>query len=281
MPSIARRSARTLWLDRRLADDGTTLRAQYDVDSIWIDEDDARGDPFLVAQSASLALHKPWAQWGTSVVTAAFESNFFDFGRFDVPDFLAINPDDCEDGVGVCGPQGLNENDVTDRSGEGVLASVAHTVPLPPPNRLSSLFGEAASLRGEYSYFQYWSEGSEYDHRRHRISLGMDVSLAWQFRLAFGGSYAYRRYARARSVFPDPDLLVPTPPSTDVAYDFEDLNQRRREQEAAGWVTISRPIIDGLVAEASYRYVDNNSAVQVFDYDRHVVGFVLRAALGR
>ena len=245
----------TVWVDRVLNASGLSARAQYDFDQTWVDK-----DPFLRTHLFTGSLFQPWEGWGYSAVSLAYERNDFGYQRFDVQD---ANP--CPAAALLCGPVGINEEERTNRDGDGITARLFHSLPI----EFESAFVSGFSLSGEYLYHRYWARGAEYDHQRHQIEVEMAAVLPLEIGLSVGGRYAYVPYDN-NSIFPDPPVArIYTLPS-----------RRRREQETGVWVRLERDLIENLTLAAHYRRTRNRSNTEVFDYDRNIFGLSLRFAIG-
>jgi len=59
-----------------------------------------------------------------------------------------------------------------------------------------------------------------------------------------------------------------------------DLGPKRRDNIWRVSVLLERPIRSWLKASLTWRFHDNNSNTDVFDYDRHIVGGFLTATFG-
>lgn len=256
----------TVWIDRPMPFADTSLRLQYDFDAPFIDR-----DLFVVSHLVGASLYKPWdggryTLFGTSV---GFDD--YRYERFDSPD--TVGGPTCGGAAPFCGPP-VNELDGTDRDGRGVSASVLHHEPMTLP--LSTL--ENAWIEGEYRYQQYWSEGSEYDHQRHQVELGIGLTLPLEIGLQVRGRYAYVPYGN-RTVFPDADAIAAataTGPGTPVT-----LSRRnRREQEVGVRVSLERSLTDDVLIRLRYSRTRNISTADVFQYTRDLVGLSVRVGLG-
>ena len=122
-----------------------------------------------------------------------------------------------------------------------------------------------------YAYTWYETRGREYDHQQHAFSLGGGLMLPLELALSTDVTYAYRPY-KNRSTFPDPDDIG-------LARRYS-LDDRDEHQWTLG-ASLSRALSAYLSVSLSWRYDNNDSSVEVFDYDRHVVGLKFTGSLGQ
>jgi hypothetical protein len=118
------------------------------------------------------------------------------------------------------------------------------------------------TLRGGPFFLYYAAEGSEYDHWGVGGWAGVERQLPWELTLDVLGSVAYVPYAHPST--------FQVPPTSDDREDVISLVQ----------VALSRPIFERTTLTLRYRYQDNHSNTDVFDYDRHVVGGYVTVAFG-
>ena len=123
-------------------------------------------------------------------------------------------------------------------------------------------------LRSELSFGYHWhhydSEGEEYDFQAHEIELGTRTALPWLLVLDLQGSFAYRPYDHP-STYPNPNDLV-----DGVEYRLRSGDKTEYVYQASA--ILERPITDWMIASLRYEYTRNDADVEVFDYDRHVIG---------
>ena len=117
-------------------------------------------------------------------------------------------------------------------------------------------------MRGGPFFLYYAAEGSEYDHWGVGAWAGVERKLPWELTLDVLGSVAYVPYANPST--------FQVPPTSDDRKDVISMVQ----------VALSRPIFARTTLTARYRYQDNHSNTDVFDYDRHVVGAYVTVAFG-
>jgi tetratricopeptide (TPR) repeat protein len=239
----------TTWLDRRI-DEATMARLQYDFSYAWVGK-----DGYLREHSLIPALFHDWGgRWGTTRLFGELSWDDYRFDDDDVPDG-PIGGGPCSDPTRACGPFGLDESDARNRDGLWAIAGFDHVVPV-EELRSDLSFG--------YRWHHYDSEGREYDFQAHELVLGARTFLPWRFVLDVQGGFTYRPYDHP-STYPDPRDLVPG-----VQYGLRSGDKRERIWEAD--VILERPITDWLIGSVRYEYTRNDANVEVFDYDRHVVG---------
>lgn len=252
----------TIWLDRLLDETGTSLRLEYDLDGVWVNQ-----DPFVVAHLGTISYYKPWEDFGSSVVSGSYEHRQYYYPRFQVQDVVA-DPDPtvaCPPSESLCGPAGINERTRTDRTGDAATVSLLHLLPFEFENPIAS----GLYVSGEYLYHRYWARGAEYDHQRHQVEIEAGATLPFDVFLKVGGRFAYSSYDN-NSVFPDPPVpRIYTLPS-----------RQRRDRESGVWVEMSKALMENITLGAYFRRIRNRSNTEVFDYDQNAVGASLRVALG-
>lgn len=253
----------TLWLDRALGWQQSTLRLQYDADVAWID---ATSHPFVISHLWTGSLFKPWQAGGETTLSAGIGLDDYRYERRD----LAV------DDLGVpgcvpCSPAGVDEVGATNRDGFGPIVNLVHRQPLPelplPGVRLP--WAEAG-----YRYQLYLSQGREYDHQRHQVELAAGIRLPLAVELSVRGRYAWVPYAN-RSVFPDPSDVSDVP---DTAYFLD--HRARREQETTVRVQLQRAFGEHVLLSARWSRTRNRSTADVFDYTRDLFGLSLRIGWG-
>jgi tetratricopeptide (TPR) repeat protein len=253
----------TLWLNRSLRPD-TSLRFRYEFGYAWVDT-----DPYLISNGGRLSLIHAWSQRSS---TELFARSFVDDYRVssqDVPDGLADGT--CPPPSTVCGPRFLREDDARNLDGYGNGGGVSHALTLPlglPPI-------PDPALTGGYAYTHFESK-REYTHDAHRGFLGLGFALPASVGLDLEGSYTYRDY-RHPTTFPDRDDLESAAPGRQ--YFLSD--SPHRDQRIGFDARLSIPLAEPFSLSLLYSYQDNLSSADVFDYDQHVVGFLLNANFAR
>jgi len=251
----------TLWLDGAITE-SLSGRFRYDFGYAWLDS-----DPFVVTNGWLGSLEQSWKQYGRSEVFAqAFLDGYF-FESDDVPDGVGAPGSVCPDPTQPCGPPGLNEERERERDGFGVSGGLAHTLPLPT----GSLPLRDASLSAGYRYTGFDAEGREYSFDSHELHGGVGVTLPARIDFDVVAGYAWRPY-RNPTTFPDPDDLV-----DGVQYGLRNTN--RRDRTARVEVSLGRGFGEHVFVSSHWRYLDNQSTADVFDYDQHVVGVMITLGL--
>jgi tetratricopeptide (TPR) repeat protein len=253
-----------VWLDRRL-DDATTLRVAADGGYAWVAE-----EPFFWTQRASLSLLRQWTDAGSSEL----------FARYWRDDYLKISGDVPGPAPGVpypscappaeplafCGPAGLDEHAARNRDGNGTTIGFLHSMRIP----VELPFGDATARFG-YQYDRFVARGTEYTYQAHAVAGGVRVGLPWSAALDVSGSWAYRPY-RHPSTFPNQPLVANT--------EYVLPTTRHRETSYAVDIVLERPIATWLTASARWHLERTHSTVEVFDYQRQIVGAYLTATMG-
>jgi len=262
----------TLWLDRDLGWQESSLRIQYDFDVAWIDTERITNDPFVVSHLFTASFYRPWSSGGLTTFGASvgLDDYMYKRDRLKVTDVGDAPPPPgfCS----PCSPDGVREIRDTNRDGFGPILSLIHRQALPDP----PLSGFTLPwVEGGYRYQFYVSEGHEYDHQRHQIELAAGIRLPLAIDLSVRGRYAYLPYAN-RSVFPDPSDVDGLPVNT--AY-FLDASARR-EQETQVRVQLQRAFGEHVLVAARWSRTRNRSTADVFDYTRNVFGLSVRIGWG-
>jgi tetratricopeptide (TPR) repeat protein len=248
----------TLWLDRALTET-LQARVRYDFGYAWLDL-----DPFVVTNGGLLSFMQSWPAFGrTEVYGQAFVDEYF-FESDDVPGpGCAGQP---------CGPAGLDEEHERERDGWGGSAGLTHYLPI----ATGALPLSQAELRGGYRYTGFDAQGREYSFDSHELHGGFAVTLPLAVALDVSGGYSWRPYHHP-STFPDPDDVDATPNGS--VYPLS--NVKRRENTARLEVGLARAFGEYVTLAAHYRFLDNHSNVDVFDYDQHVVGVSITLGLAK
>ncbi len=108
------------------------------------------------------------------------------------------------------------------------------------------------------TYFaRYHADGTEYSYRGVGTYVQSDTDLPFDFSLLLGAGYGYRGYLN-RTTYEN------VPPAA---------ADHRRDNVLDTDVALERPIFfDWLIASARWHYTDNASNVDVFDYERSIIG---------
>lgn len=255
----------TLWLDAPL---GELLRGRlrYDFGYAWLD-----GDPFVASNGLQASVERPWSRFGTSAVFAQTSFDEYFFRSDDVPDGAgaagsACPPDPASE---PCGPPGLDERRERERDGVGWAAGIDHSLPL-ETGRLP--LGDA-SLRAGFRYAGFEADGREYSFDAYDFHGGFAARLPAAIALDVVAGFTLRPY-RHSTTFPDPDDLV-----DDVQYGLPSV--RKREKTTRVELALARELGEYVTLGAHWRYLDNRSSADVFDYDQHVVGVSVTLSLAR
>jgi tetratricopeptide (TPR) repeat protein len=244
----------TVWIDLALAE-STVGTARYDFGYAWLD-----GDPFLALNNWLLSVTHGWAEAGTTEV----------YGRTTLDDYFFDSDDvtsTCVPGF-ACGPDDLDERSARRRSGWALAGGIGQTLPL----ATGDLPLSETALRAGYDFEHFKARGREYTHGGHALGLGFSTGLPLELGLDVDGSFAYKQY-RHPSTFPDP----PIPNGSQYMLS----GVRRRDEVYRVETRLTRELGEYLSLSTHYRYVDNQSNRDVFDYDQHIVGVTLTVGIGR
>ncbi len=115
-------------------------------------------------------------------------------------------------------------------------------------------------LTGTATFTRYHAEGTEYSFRGTGAYLASDTDLPWKLSLHLGAGYTYRGYLNP-TTFADV-----APPNSPIRHDhIVDTD-----------VGLERPIYyDWLLGSVRWHYTNAASNVNVFDYDRSILGAYL------
>jgi len=267
----------TAWLDRAIPKTDASLRLQYDFDAPFIDAPrDENRDPFVISHLVGASVFLPWESGQYTIVGTSVGFDDYKYERFDLGPERP--PAGCDgSGFAFCRPV-RDEKDATDRDGVGVSASILHHVPVD----VRIPWVEDGWIEGEYRVQRYWSEGSEYDHQRHQVEIGLGAVLPFEIELRVRGRYAFVPYGNP-TVFPDPSDLDAaiagggTPPDTNLIF----LSTRDREEHETGVrISLSRALGEHVLVTTRYSRTRNRSNADVFDYTRDLFGVSVRVGLG-
>ncbi len=253
----------TIWLDRALGIADASLRLQADFDATWID-----GDPFVLSHLWTGSIYKPWETGAYTILSTSVGLDDYRYDTTPVRDGPGMTGGPCPVGVLLCGPAGLDEKNGRDRDGRQVNVSLLHRELIP----IESEWLARPWIEGQYVYSHYKSKGTEYDHERHQIGIGIGVELPLEVRLSVLGRYAYLPYANA-STFPDPSDIQPG-----LQYFLN--NSARREHETLVRVGLERAFGEHVVVSTRWTRTRNHSNADVFDYTRDLFGLSVRIGLG-
>ena len=233
--------ARAFYSGSAHADD-TDFDLQYPGVAAWVDRQ--LGERSLLRLEAGFGY--AWLGYDPYVATwFATPQWFIDQGRYGVTRVYA----------GVAGDNFLSNhngggdfqgnNSQRNRDGVGVIPGIDHTV---------SLRGGETQLRGGVFGERYEAKGRDWDFWGVGVHAGFRQQLPWRLALDTEARYVYRPF--------DHPSTYATPPT----------NSDRTDNYVEVDVRLERPITDRLTASLRYDYLRNFSNVDVFDYDRHLVG---------
>jgi tetratricopeptide (TPR) repeat protein len=139
-----------------------------------------------------------------------------------------------------------------DRDGHGTTVGVEHLVPVE---------AIATDVQGGIAGTRYSARGSEYSHRALESWLGGRTRLPWELSLVTRAGFIYRPYNHSTS-FRDPG---------EAALE----HKKRRDHVKYVEVGLERPLGARTSAAVRWHFIDSASNVDVFDYDRSIVGAYL------
>jgi hypothetical protein len=239
-------------------DDASFVRLQPFFGYAWRD-----ADPYLGAVGGNLAYYRRYE----SSTGRLFGEVVYDDYLFSVPDDPAVllaaslADEDIDKLALLAGNEQFKR--LRDRDGVQYRVGYEHSIPL----------RRGTQVRAGTDYYHYESQGDEYIHEHVGLWLGVRQDLFWKLDLDVLAGYAYEPY-RESSTFEDPVAKARIPAKIDSS-------PRRRDNVWRVSALLERPIRSWLKASLVWRFHDNNSNTDVFDYDRHVVGGFLTAAFGK
>lgn len=133
----------------------------------------------------------------------------------------------------------------------------------------SRFFGEETLARGGFRY-RHFDSHRENTFDGYEFVLGVFRELPYQLSMDLSVSFEYRPYHHP-STFEDPSGNVP------ATFDSSD----RSETTWLFATALERPLTELLTGSIRYSYLDNNSNVDVYDYDRHIIGVYVTIDLPR
>jgi tetratricopeptide (TPR) repeat protein len=258
----------SLWLNQALRAD-THVRLRYDFGYAWVGS-----DSFLLTNGGRLSLIHAWSQTASTELFGNLFADDYRVDADDVPDPANPLGASCAAPGQICGPTGLNERRARNRDGWGKGVGISHAIALPTP-----ALPITPALSGGYAFTDFSVDGREYGHEAHRFSLGLGIGMPLGIGLALEGSYTARIFDHP-STFPDRAALAAAG-SALPNHQYTLSNLRRREHAFTAESRLSVPLSDPFSVTAYYRYRDNVSTSDVFDYDQHIVGMLLNVSFAR
>ena len=253
----------TVWLETPVGE-SSTGRLRYDFGYAW-----QGGDPFFATNAVQASLEHPWARYGTTAVYLQGLYDAYFFNSQNVPDGPGAPGSACADPTRPCGPSNLNERNARERDGAGWAAGFDHTLPV----ATESLPLRDTSLVAGFRYAGFESAGREYDFDAFDFHGGFATILPAALALDVLAGFTLRPY-RHSSTFPDPDDVV-----DGVQYGLSNL--RKREKTTRVEIGLARSFGPSVTIGGHFRYLDNQSTVDVFDYDQYVVGMTVTLTFQR
>ena len=258
----------SLWLNQALRGD-THARLRYDFGYAWVGS-----DSFLVSNGGRLSLIHAWSQRSSTELFGTLFADDYLVEADDVADPANPLGVDCAAPGQICGPTGLDERSERDRDGLGKGVGISHAIALPGP--VPSII---PALSGGYAFTDFSADGREYGHEAHRFFLALGLGLPFGIGLDLEGSYTARIFDHP-STFPDSDAIAAAATALpDHQYTLSNL--LRREHAFTAESRLSVPLTDPFSFAAYYRYRDNLSTSEVFDYDQHIVGLLFNVSFAR
>jgi len=120
----------------------------------------------------------------------------------------------------------------------------------------------AGFVRGGFFYRRERVDGTEYDSNGYNLNVMAGLPLPWRVETLVDFSYEWRNFLNG-SVFRENPLIAIS------------AGAKRRDRVIRTGIALRRPIYGRLLGELSYRYTDWNSKVAFYDYDRHLVNFLV------
>jgi hypothetical protein len=250
-----------LWLDRRIAE-ATVARFTYDVGYAWID-----AEPFAFTQELGSSIYHDFGEAGVSQLFANFYKANYLYSRTNVQNGPGAVGAPCADPTQVCGPAGLDEAEERNRDGWGLAAGIEHTLPVPS---IETNFYAGAS------YLRSITRGSEYTFQGVGTWIGTETALPFESFLRLQIGYAYLPF-RHPSTYPAPNAPGQTVPTSQYPLSGVD----RRDERWSYQVELEKYLTPALSASLRWSYLNQNSNVRVFSYDREITGVYVTYRLAR
>jgi tetratricopeptide (TPR) repeat protein len=155
-----------------------------------------------------------------------------------------------------------------DQDGLSVGGGIEHTTPLP------GWSGASVTIGGRYARFTSGADrdlfrfGPAYDNTRWDAEASLALPLHFDTSLVASASFGFEHYRHANVI----DFL------TDDG--IGDARAERRHDVVAEYaIGLSRPLREHFFLDLGYRFTKRSSNVDLYAYDRHVVGLTLRFAM--
>ena len=251
----------TLWLETPVGE-SSTGRLRYDFGYAW-----QGGDPFFATNAVQASLEHPWSRYGTAAVYVQGLYDAYFFNSQNVPDGPGTPDSACADPTRPCGPSNLNERNARERDGAGWAAGFDHTCRSRPSRcrcatrRSSPGFAMRLRVRGP------------------RVRLRR-LRLPRRLRDGPARGARARRARRLQLVPTATRRRSPIRTTSWTAYSTE-LSNRQREKTTRVEIGLARSFGPSLTIGGHFRYLDNQSTVDVFDYDQYVVGMTVTLTFQR
>jgi tetratricopeptide (TPR) repeat protein len=198
------------------------------------------GDDFLFDQQLTPTLFHDWGKAGRSQLSARV--SYLDY-KFPVGPDVFVTPL-------------FNEHTYRDRDGWGWGVTLQHAYPL----------AKETALQVGLSYAGFAADGGEYDYNGAELFAGVETMLPAQIEFRAVAGVGWFPFSNPSSQFDPPGSgLYESDDREDVGYRFRMELER---ELGAGFSLLGR-----------YRYHNRMSNVDVFDYDRHIVGIYVTYAL--
>jgi len=222
----------TFWYDRRLAED-TWLRLQPVGGYAWLET-----DPFVAHGGGTVALsHAFTERLGGQVFTRV---NYNDF-------LFRIRPDPVVAFVDPVLSERLRR--FRNRDGVQIDAGLEGSYDLVPGR---------TKVRAGSAYERYESEGRDWERHGSRSWVGVTQALPLDLVLEVNGRFYWHPYDH-RSSFDLPSFAVGT-------------GSKRHDEIWEGEAELRYPVTDWLEISARGKYIDHESNVRTFDFDRWIAG---------
>jgi tetratricopeptide (TPR) repeat protein len=248
------------WIDRRV-DEVSFVRLRPYGGYAWRDN-----DPYVGLGGAETSYNRSFGSLG--VGRAYVDVSYQDY-HFAIPDdqgILGALPFFAASGLTVTQAQldALNEavKDERVRDGTDLTAGYEHTLPLASDTPLET------TVRAGVAGGRYFSEGREYEHSSVKVWLRARKALFFETTIDVLGSFAYEPYAYPSTFLPIEEQFSCVGSSCVVRASGDD----REDNIFNVRVILERPITDTIKGSVRWRFQDNQSNTDAYDYHRHIVG---------
>jgi len=244
----------SLWIDRRV-DEVSFLRLRPYGGYAW-----RAGESYLGHFGGELSYARSFGRSGTGRLFGDVNWNDFKYDRFGDPSLIAVLTSVTNPVLTLAEAKAIDSQLVSERNRDGYETSggYEHTLPLNTDSPRET------TLRAGLSGGHYESKGSEWIHDFLKVWLRVRQELVWDVTLDLLGSYDYTPY-EFPSTYQSADVIALRSTGVQAAPDRVDNIWNVR-------MIFERPVAENVKASLRYRYNNNDSNTDTYNYDRHIIG---------